>query len=796
MTTLTSWLEWYASLGWYLTPIHEPRPDGGCTCGPTEECRVRGSQGKHPRLSGWRHEGSSNVLEELEIWWSGRAESANIGLLCDRSRVLVVDLDAHHPERIGLVELHKILAARGLELPPTPRARTGGGGEHLFFAWDESTLGPAPNGNVAELGIDLKWRGQVLLTPSLHASGLRYEWVPGSSPADVPLAVPSSDLIAILRGLVGARQREASLGGLSEAGRDLLSRALKDGPKAGERDEVFNAHAFHLKLNGFTPHDAVAAQRELWERTEQPPDNEYPWSLAFAKVRRIYEDESIMPDPVDPALERWANRPGAGNASPEGGSVPPPAPNTDVANAQRFATLAINKFIWVPQYARKSEAWFRFDNQRWLGDIKQQHIELAKQVATVIRQEAGDAIEASETEVAARLATWARESEQSGRIASMVRLAQPLLAISASDLDQKEWLLNTPAGIIDLQRPGGEPRAAEPDDLLTKLTALAPAERAPEAPLRTRAPHWAEFLETAVPDPEVRDYIQEALGYSLVGVTSEKVIFLVCGPTGTGKTIFSETIHGVLGDYAITVPTQYITPVGPGGNEDRLRLFTLLKGARLALASEPESGARLSTATVKDLVGGHHVSARDLFESAHSYRPEATLWLDTNHFPKVEDFDDSIWEKLRVIPFVTQWPEERKRPRDDVLRDLLSEGEQILRWMLDGLERWLRNGKVLREPTSIRAARTEERQGQDWIAEFLEETTVQDPVAGVACAEVYRAYQAWASLRGVNYLWTQTRLTRELKQGRALPVGKWKGDRAFLGIRLRTSEDPEPDLGI
>lgn len=771
---LRQWLERYAALGWCLTPIHEARDDGSCTCGRS----TCSDPGKHPRLKGWRIEGDgcSRDIDTLLSW-----EWGSIGLVCDRSSIFVIDLDAHSPEHVGVLELGKVLSAKGIDLPVTPKSLTGGGGEHLFLQWDETKLGPAPNVNIPDMGVDLRWGGQVLLPPSRHASGLYYTWAPGRSPYEVSLAAPSVELVAALWGI--AAHGKARSNGSSNGIDGGLSRALRDGPRVGERDAVFNAHAYGLKKSGIPLEEAVRIQRELWSRCEQPDGNKYEWDTAQAKVRRIYDDDSIEPEGVPGDLAMWAEGAWrANNPDPDSSPDPPAGPLTDVANADRFAALAVNDFVWVPERRKVANGWCVFDSQRWVPDMLERRVARGKRVAGVVRSEAMARMEVGDLAGAQLLSQHAVRCESEARITAALNLARELLACSIESFDTEPWLLNTPGGVVNLHQPGEVARAAKPEDLLTKLTGYAAGDGAGV---------WEGFLRDVLPDEEVRTYVQEAVGYSLVGVTSEKVIFVVCGPTGTGKTVFVDTLARVLDDYAVTVPTQYVAPSGIAGAEDRLRLFTLLRGARLALCSEPESGARLSVAVVKDLTGGHRVSARSLFEAPVSYVPEATLWLDTNHFPRVEDFDDSIWEKLRVIPFTTVIPEERREPRDELMGRLLQDGGAVLRWALEGLQRWLDGGRRLREPPVVHEARVEEREDQDWLAEFIGETLIRTPEGRVQCSVLYGAYQRWAALRGVAHFWTQTRLTKELKQGRGFVLGKSAGVSVVLGWSMQRDEQNE-----
>jgi hypothetical protein len=126
-------------------------------------------RGKAPLARLARH-GVANATTDPHVvveWWL-RAPNANIGLVC--GRLLVIDVD---PRNNGDAELALLLATHG-NFPRTPRARTGSGGEHIFFRRPSVELSAklAP-------GIDLVHgpRRYVVASPSMHACGRRYEWL-------------------------------------------------------------------------------------------------------------------------------------------------------------------------------------------------------------------------------------------------------------------------------------------------------------------------------------------------------------------------------------------------------------------------------------------------------------------------------------------------------------------------------------------------------------------------------------------------------------------------------------------
>jgi hypothetical protein len=102
--------------------------------------------------------------------------TANIGLATGaKSRCWVLDVD---PQKLGNESL-EIIRPLLPNIAETLCAWTGGGGLHFYFTYP--TDGTAVRNKQAVWpGIDIRGEGgYVVAPPSLHRTGLRYEWLKG-----------------------------------------------------------------------------------------------------------------------------------------------------------------------------------------------------------------------------------------------------------------------------------------------------------------------------------------------------------------------------------------------------------------------------------------------------------------------------------------------------------------------------------------------------------------------------------------------------------------------------------------
>lgn len=248
-------LAYSRALGWPLVPLWWPTPEG-CACPQGASCP---SPGKHPVIATGRN-GASAAEGDLRRWWS-RYPAANVGLATGwESGVAVLDLDSGE----ALAEL----VTRHGELPVTARARSGrdGTGVHYYFRHPPPPTDPAAERVVVPsrtliAGADTRGvGGLIVLPPSLHVSGRRYEWQ--ASPRQVPLA-PAPGWMTEHRGPTPA---PADLGDIAEGmtpyGRASL-RAIMDElarTPEGQRNDTLNRCAYRLgRLRAHISPDAAAA---------------------------------------------------------------------------------------------------------------------------------------------------------------------------------------------------------------------------------------------------------------------------------------------------------------------------------------------------------------------------------------------------------------------------------------------------------------------------------------------------------------------------------------------------------
>lgn len=183
----------YAALGWAIFPVW-PMRGGECACGKPncgQPANEKTAKGKHP-ITPQGFKNATTDMRIIDAWWD-KYPDANIGMATGAaSGVYVIDVD---PDKGGDVSWD-MLTAENDPLPDTVESETGGGGNHIFF---KHVAGLGCTSGRLGRGIDTRGDGgYVILPPSNHRSGNRYEWELSSHPGHVEPADMPDWLLALL----------------------------------------------------------------------------------------------------------------------------------------------------------------------------------------------------------------------------------------------------------------------------------------------------------------------------------------------------------------------------------------------------------------------------------------------------------------------------------------------------------------------------------------------------------------------------------------------------------------------
>src|ERR671911_1903356 len=696
------------------------------------------------------------ALEDIEEWVRS---GGDVGWQCGEVSgwMSAVDLDCKEARRLAPRFLPETLrGAKGKEAPSQYFYRSPDLGYKKF-----SELGGP--GELIALKASNNGRGhQVAVAPSVHREKGPYRFIGGYNPAAI--AVVHKDE---LRHRVGMLATAA-----------LIARVLPPSREegGGGRHDLALALVGYMLRNGEAAEDVEKMLTAAWEISNAPRQG-------VEDVRRSVRDTATRLARNEPAtggrrLEELV--PGMpqkiadflGWERPDMREQRRHYMRTDLGNAERFVDAHRDHVLWCP--ARK--AFLVWDGNRYRWDERAEVLKLAHKAARSIFHEAVHAEDEAEQKT---ITKWALASQNESRLNAMLSQAKPYLAVGMEELDRDPWLVNCQNGTLDLRT--GKLKDHDPGDRITKIV---PVDYDPDAP----APRFNQFLKEALVDDALIKFVKRYSGYTLTGITRERLLAILYGVGKNGKTTLTELLHEVLGDYArnTDVETLLIKRYQGVGND-----VAALKGARFVSAAEVEKGRRLAESKVKQLTGRDTVTARFLFGENFDFKPEFKLWLSTNNKPVIQGTDDAIWDRIRLIPFTQRFDGDRQDPK--LPEKLRAEMPGVLAWMVEGCLEWQEHG--LGEPESVREATEQYRAEMDTLAAFIEDRCVVRPDAVAPATPLYKEYQMWCDDAGEKPE-TQKMFGMRLRErgfvSDKLKRGPHKDRKGWFGIGLR-ADHPDPD---
>lgn len=729
-THLQSALLYAKKYGWRVFPVFGTK-DGRCACG-NAGCE---NAGKHP-ATGKGFKDATTDEATIIAWWTARPES-NVGVACgEESGIFVVDVDVKHGD--GAASLAAWWSEFG-EFPTTLTEESASGGMHYFFQWPKDGLA-LPNRPGWLPSVDLLADGRyVIVAPSVTPLGL-YRWTTGG----VGPAYPPQMLLDHVR----AGRGGSNTGPTFKPDVDELA-FLANGPEKGKRNDTF--YHFALKwLRLYRGDEGIVGGliMQAYEKVEDketftPDELKRTFQSAVARYKAGLENDRDIAD----LLAGWSadvreGRQQAVNpldvSAVQGGIITAPDgfPLTDLGNAERLVIMHGEKMRHCT-----GVGWLAWDGTRWCKDDADKVVGgwmdiiirgiLTEMVPRLVEREV------SEDVVKAVMRHW-RVSESPARVNAALQFAERKVSARAGDLDQQPHFLNVANGTVDLRT--GELLGHDPSMLITKM---AGTRWDPEAV----CPKWMAFLERVVPDAELRRWVQKAVGYTLTGSVDEKCFFIVHGRGDNGKTLFTETLGLLMGDYWKAAPKSVF--IGYGGKmEQHPTDLAGVAGARyVTCGEEVNQRDHLAEAKIKSMTGGNTMTARFMHQDFFEFDFIGKLWLDTNYRPKLSDFSPALQERIRMVPWDVVIPREERRPREEMLAEFAAELPGILKWAVEGGLRWRAEG--LKAVEAVEEATADYVHDENLVVQFVEDF-LELGEGFTLSKDLMRAYKWWMTEQGFD----------------------------------------------
>ena len=420
-------------------------------------------------------------------------------------------------------------------------------------------------------------------------------------------------------------------------------------------------------------------------------------------------------------------------------------PYTNPGNAERLHAMIGSDWKFVPQINR----WVHWNGQRWQEEthaaLRNAAVAAYRQLASAIRS-LPQTLDPTEQKRRGFVLDWLRRSESLHNFNDAKNYWEGINAVNFAAFDSNPFLLNVQNGTLNLAT--GTLQPFNKKNLLTKICAASYEENVANSPVQNL---WLQTVNTILPDPAVRRWMQKFMGYCLTGSTEEEKFVIAHGPGGSGKGTFFETIAAAISDYkaALSIDTLLSTAYITDGQRPTPE-FAKLPGKRYVLSSESNLNRRLDEAKVKLLTGGDTLTARHLNAEPFEFCPTFKLILQTNHLPAVSDaMDKGIRRRLVIVPFTAQIEH-----RDTKLKQKLLQPENLnacLAWCVEGAKLWFAEGLDEDLPDEMTKAASDFYEESDLLQQWLDERT--EPSLGfLKFSRALDDFNIWLSRSG-NHGW-------------------------------------------
>jgi len=452
-------------------------------------------------------------------------------------------------------------------------------------------------------------------------------------------------------------------------------------------------------------------------------------------------------------------------------------PFTDLGNAERL----VDQYPNLIKYCHPFNSWYVWtpSEGRWKKDTDAYCYRIAKDV---IRRIPTEAQRAPTKEMMKAGYSWAFVCENRSHLTGMIELAQmdKRIIVAPDDLDANDYLFNLQNGTFNLKTL--EMQEHKKSDNISKL---APFEYRPNA----TCPQFLKYLDRIFRNRgetknDTISFLQRAVGYTLTGSTQEQCLFLLYGSGANGKSVFLDILNALMGEYGtVTQSKSFTTDHGEINND-----IAALAGRRMVYASENSSDTKLDESLIKQLTGGENISARFLHQEFFTFQPKFKLWWAFNHPPAITDMTNSIWRRIKIVPFEEILPEsEWDRKLAEKLK--ATELPGIFNWAIKGLVEYYEKG--LCPPKIVTKATSDYKMEQDILHDFIfeyceipEENEGFGKSKTTKASELYSAYKTWNSYNGDEKPMSSTKFGRLLRD-KGFGKERERDGIYYLGIRIQ-----------
>jgi putative DNA primase/helicase len=248
---------------------------------------------------------------------------------------------------------------------------------------------------------------------------------------------------------------------------------------------------------------------------------------------------------------------------------------------------------------------------------------------------------------------------------------------------------------------------------------------------------FMKFLERILPNQELRDRVQEYIGYTMLPDAPHQIAQFWLGSGANGKGVLANIVQAL---------HRKVAAVNLDDLDD-FALTEVLDASLIYCDEAPQE--RIKDRTFKMVTAAETVPVKRKYRDPISARIRGKWLILGNHLPEITDHSEGFWRRLDIIPFSVTIPPAERDPNlaQHIIRHELA---GVLQWAIEGALRLLTRGRfdpVLPQAMldALSTAKTESNTVLSWWQDTEQAIKVSVDTLKM---DVYHCYSSWCKAHG------------------------------------------------
>lgn len=525
---------------------------------------------------------------------------------------------------------------------------------------------------------------------------------------------------------------------------EILRRCVKALSKASEgtRNKVLFDKAFCCGANG-VPHDKAvdALSDEAMKIGLSVGEISRTTSRAWSEGRKKFDSPDGYRKVIDERQE-WMSKNDSGSSDSSEDVEIPSLEDSWSWSAPAMAERILGKhhIRYVPGKSNHGD-WYVYSPKTGIWEKGVSVKEIVSQEMKVLSR----ALDAKDVKQKARsVVTYRFISE----ITSSMKF---MCDISENKFDSNPHLRCVANGVLDLRT--GQLFPYNPSLLMSKRIDVA---YKPDAANRNQL---LRQVLSAMPEDAI-DWAQVMFGQAMFGLQPESsVVTFMHGSGANGKSAIINLLKKTMGTYNQILNKSAFD----AKSSDRKYALYHMLGASQTVLEELPYNISMNLDSLKEITGSESIIARGVCKDFIEFDNMLTVFVATNHLPKMQAHDFGSRRRLAVLPFPYRFVSTEKHKNDPQPNDRMAYGsltqdassntpllEAFLAWRVQGAVRWWKAGGQGRyqleanQPKSVSRATSQWIDSTNPVQQFFNECLVKEEGYCAPVSNLYQVFKTWA----------------------------------------------------